>query len=320
MKALAALTALGDEYTPGQWGMVTTSQARQLGVETVTLTRLVEQGLLLRLRHGVYAVAAAEEADHADLKAAWLALNPKVAAWRRPMLDPDGGVVSHRSATLLHELGDLAADKIEVSVPRRRTMRDPAVRLRVRALEPGDVILVEGLPVTTIERTVVDLLEDHVDASHVAPIIHEASLDGRLDLDSLAARIGGYSRRYGLATGDGRGLLDHLLAQVSDASPSERALVEILQSYPEVYDDLQRRLSRSAMHTSRNSTQQVLPNLTKARMAPVRRAIAAAGRSHQQYSRRTARPDRRHSARSPKDASQHRPSPRSTARTHAESR
>lgn len=278
MKTAQALAVLG-EYTSGQWGLVTTAQARQVGVGTVALTRLVEQGLLLRLRHGVYAMAAAEETNHAEIKAAWLALNPRVAAWDRPPPDPEGGVVSHRSAALLHGLGEMVADKIEMLVPRRRTVRDPTVRLRCRALTVEDVTLVAGLPVTTIERTVVDLLDEHVDASHVAPIIHEASRDGRLDLDRLTARIDGYSRRYGLAAGDGQGLLDHLLDQVSDEPPAQRALVEILSTYPQVHDDLRRSLCEAAGHRSRANSQQMPATLSQARMAPIRNAMAAATRA-----------------------------------------
>ncbi|MGJ7907946.1 type IV toxin-antitoxin system AbiEi family antitoxin domain-containing protein [Actinopolyspora sp. H202] len=275
MKATQALAKLCD-YSSAQWGMVTTAQARQVDVGKVTLTRLVDRGVLVRQRHGVYAVAAAEETEHADIKAAWLALNPGVAVWERPVLDEKGGVISHRSAALLHDLGDLVADSTEMLVPRRRNLRDPSLRLRPRVLEEADVTLIAGLPVTTIERTVVDLLEDHVDASHVAPIIHYAARDGRLDLNRLAPRIDVYSRRYGLANGDGQALLDHLLGQVGDESPNERVLAEILRSYPEVYEEVSRNTLRGSTPESSSAAKSRLPDLTEARMAPVRRTLNAA--------------------------------------------
>ncbi|WP_438388509.1 type IV toxin-antitoxin system AbiEi family antitoxin domain-containing protein [Actinopolyspora saharensis] len=279
MKTAMALKALGD-YSAGQWGMVTSAQARRAGIDTVTLTRLVEQGLLVRPRRGAYAVAAAEEAEHTDIKAAWLALNPSVPAWERLTPDTDGGVVSHRSAATLHDLGELVAEDVEMIVPRRRNPRDPSLRLRKRAVAESDVTLVDGLPVTTIERTVVDLLEEHVDASHVGPIVHDAARDGRLDLNRLAPRIGGYSRRYGFAAGDGRALLDHLLDHVSADSPSERVLAEILRSFPEVYEEARRNVCHTApLPDSAPGAESSLPDLTEARMAPVRRALNAVTRS-----------------------------------------
>jgi hypothetical protein len=38
-------------------------------------------------------------------------LRPDVAGWERPKVDPDGGVIAHRSALRLHGLGDLVNDR-----------------------------------------------------------------------------------------------------------------------------------------------------------------------------------------------------------------
>ncbi|RCW43321.1 putative transcriptional regulator of viral defense system [Halopolyspora algeriensis] len=280
MKAVRALAELG-AYTAGQWGLVTTAQARQVGVGTVTLVRLVDQGLLLRVRHGVYALAVAEETSHLEIKAAWLALRSAVPSWDRPKLDPGGGVVSHRTAALLHDLGDMVADKIEMIVPKRRTLGD-AVRLRPRDLTDDDVTLADGLPVTTVERTVVDLLDDHVDSSHIAPVIHRAWHQDRLDLDRLVARVSPYSRRYGLPADGGRGLLDYLLEQVGDESPTEQALTEILLAYPDVNAEVGRALAlpKTAERDRHGANKPVVPDLSEARMAPVRHAHRTASNAH----------------------------------------
>lgn len=283
MKTPEALTELA-AYTAGQWGLVTTAQARQVGVGTVALVRLVDQGLLLRIRHGVYALAAGEETSHLEIKAAWLALHPAVPSWERPKLDPHSGVVSHRAAALLHDLGDMVADKIEMIVPKRRTLGD-TVRLRPRELTDDDVTLADGLPVTTIERTVVDLLDDHVDASHIAPVIHRAWRENRLDLDRLAPRMNPYSRRYGLAAGDGRGLLDSLLEQAGDESPAEQTLATLLRAMPTINADLARGLPTVAVPKMADlmrswSRTLVLPDLSPAHMAPVRHAVRSARNVH----------------------------------------
>lgn len=224
MDMTQAVTTLAD-YTAGQWGLVTTAQANAVGVVNVTLQRLVEAGLLIRVRHGVYQLTASEESANLPEKSAWLALRPGVAGWDRPQLDPDGGVLSHRSAALLHGLGELVAERIEITVPRRRTTRDREVLLRQRQLRQDEVTLIDGLPVTTVERTVMDLLAEHVDASHIGQVMHEADQRSLLDLEALAGQVGPFCRRYGVKGRNGHALIKHLLATVQpEPSPAEQAL------------------------------------------------------------------------------------------------
>ncbi|MFC0108968.1 type IV toxin-antitoxin system AbiEi family antitoxin domain-containing protein [Kibdelosporangium aridum] len=213
MEAARALELLG-EYTAGQWGMVTTRQALLLEVDDVTLHRLKAAGLLETVRHGVHAVTSAAVPDARPEQAVWLSLRPEVAAWERPRIDPDGGVVSHESAARLHGLGDLPNDRVEITVPRRRTTRDPNVFLRRGDLNESEVMLLDGLPVTTPIRTIQDLLDRHADASHVATMIRQAFEAGQIRLDELPRQISPYARRYGAAPGDGADLLEQLMAQI----------------------------------------------------------------------------------------------------------
>lgn len=217
MEMAAAQEVLG-RYTAEQWGMVTTAQAKAAGVNAVTLVRMKEAALLESVRRGVYAAAAAPESAHRPEQALWLALRPTVPAWERGKLDEDGGVFSHGSAARLLGVGELVNDEIEVTVPRRRLVRDPGVRVRVRNLDEDEVVLVEGLPVTSAARTIADLLEDHYDASHIATIIQQSYRAGILELDELAQRIGTYARRYGVVGKDGSRLLDHLLSHIGTSA------------------------------------------------------------------------------------------------------
>lgn len=212
MEMTKALEVVAD-FTTEQWGMVTSAQAKAAGVNGVTLLRLVEAGLLERLRRGCYIVEAGARTRYGREKSAWLLLNPAVPAWKRPRLDLDGGVVSHRSAALIHDIGDLRADTVEITVPRRRTTREPDVRLRQRVLDDVDVVLVDGLPVTTVERTIVDHLDDQADGGHVGQMIYQAVRGEQIAVDSLADRIGKYNPRYGVRGRDGRALIDYLLGQ-----------------------------------------------------------------------------------------------------------
>lgn len=216
METIRALELLG-EYTAGQWGMVTTQQALHSGVDDVTLHRLKSAGLLESVRRGVYAVTSAEVSDARAEQAAWLALRPEVAGWTRSELELDGGVVSHESAARLHNLGDLVNNRVTITTPRRRTTRDPGVRLRKGALTDADVVVLNGLPVTTPMRTIYDLLGQHSDASHVATIVRQAVEAGQVRLDELAERIQPHARAYGAVPPTGAALLDLLLAQIGQS-------------------------------------------------------------------------------------------------------
>lgn len=213
MEVVRALGLLG-EYTAGQWGMVTTQQALRSGVDDVTLHRMKAAGLLEQVRRGVYAATTAEESAARAEQAAWLALRPEIAGWARPALDPDGGVVSHLSAARLHNLGDLVNARVEITTPRRRTARDPGVRLVRGELAEADVVVLDGLPVTTPLRTIYDLLGRRTDAGHVATIIRQAVEAGQVEIDELAERIQPHSRAYGAKPSTGAALLELLLAQI----------------------------------------------------------------------------------------------------------
>ncbi|MEU4151750.1 type IV toxin-antitoxin system AbiEi family antitoxin domain-containing protein [Streptomyces sp. NPDC026659] len=201
-----------------QWGLVTTAQAKELGVGAVPLLRLTESGLLENVSRGVYLLVAAGVPRHQDIKAAWLRLMPKTFAWDRPAGHQDSGVVSHASACLLHELGDIPAPEVEITVPRRRTTTEPFVRLRTAALDAAEITVVDGLPVTTALRTITDLLQARADGGHIGGVIAAAERRDLIALDDLAERVRPYVRRYGLkGTDTGRDLINHLVAQAGES-------------------------------------------------------------------------------------------------------
>ncbi|MCR6481537.1 hypothetical protein M8542_01780 [Amycolatopsis sp. OK19-0408] len=201
-------------FTAEQWGMVTSRQAKGLGVDAVTLHRLTNARFLESVRRGVHAATSAAAGPAREEQAVWLALNPATPGWERPLLDPDGGVVSHQSAARLHGLGELVNSRLTFTVPKRRDVRDSDVWTKKASLAEEDVIVLDGLPVTTALRTVCDLLDQHIDGSHIATIIREGVQAGKLRLDRLAEHIAPYARRYGARPGDGEELLENLLSQI----------------------------------------------------------------------------------------------------------
>jgi hypothetical protein len=123
------------------------------GRSNYDIDRLLDQQRWLRLRSGIYctssayASAADERAQHRFLVAA--ALECLVAP----------AVASMWSAALLHGLPVPRVRDREVSVTREvsRPRRYPYLRVRVAGLPPDHVTRVDGIPVTSAARTVVDL-------------------------------------------------------------------------------------------------------------------------------------------------------------------
>lgn len=185
-----------------QWGLITTAQAHAAGTARLTLSRMAEAGELERVLHGVYATPAAAGEDLTDVRARWLAIDPTRTAEERLQNLPTAGVITHTSAAALHRIGDLLSDDLEVALPQRFRSRH-AIRARKVDLAPETITLVDGLPVTTPERTIADLIDDGQDLTHVADAMADALRSGQADLDRLEQALD--------KVGDGEELLEKLL-------------------------------------------------------------------------------------------------------------
>lgn len=192
-----------------QWGLLTRRQAVAAGVSPATLQRLsADEGTLERTAHGVYHLAGAPMPDHVGLRSAWLALAPGTLAWER---GPAQGVVSHRSAAELWELGDLAADRHEFTLPERRQTRQSGVRIHRSRLEDGEWIRLRGLLVTSPTRTATDLLADHEDPEAVAQVVADALRNKNEWAGNFASALAPRAAQLGFRRGYGTAVLGWLL-------------------------------------------------------------------------------------------------------------
>lgn len=199
MKASEALTVL-EQLGSSQWGLATTGQAEALGVLRVDLGRLCDAGSIQRVRRGVYALASATYGPLQSVQAAWLATAPAVDAETRVM-EGDDVVVSHVSAAQVHGLGDLVSARHEFTSPRRRQTTQADVRFHRLELPDEDRTVVDGLPATSVLRTVADLATSHADLDHLAGVVRDAlSIPGTRRV-RLAARLDPVAPRYGYDTG-----------------------------------------------------------------------------------------------------------------------
>ena len=87
-------------------------------------------------------------------------------------------VLSHESALALYELSDASPSKVHITLPATVRIRREVPRhltLHRATLEARDVKIVEGIRVTTPERTIRDVHANHIGGA----MVRQAILDGR---------------------------------------------------------------------------------------------------------------------------------------------
>ena len=198
-----------------QHGVIARTQLARLGLDRYAVRRRVAAGVLHPLHGGlVYAVG----------------LSPLSTAGRylaAVMAGGTGAVLSHRSAADLWGLRPTAA-RLEVSVTEVRR-KVPGVEVhRSRMLTAADVAVRDGIPVTTVARTLLDLsavlrpsdLPAAIDRAERLGLLH---LDAIVDqLDRARGRRGARALRHAIAA----------YAPSTQKSKLERRFRELVESTP----------------------------------------------------------------------------------------
>jgi predicted transcriptional regulator of viral defense system len=164
-----------------QAGYFTTAQASLAGFTRPLIAHHVRKGQFLRIKHGIYRLARFPEAPQADLFVALLEVGPKA-------------VISHGSALALYNLSDSLPGAIHLTVPRTSSRRHPGLRLHTSRLSRDEVTQRGGLPVTTVTRTLADLISGHWPEEQIFQAIQEAVQRGlvtRKGLSDYAEMRGG---------------------------------------------------------------------------------------------------------------------------------
>jgi hypothetical protein len=165
-----------------QHGVASIRQLEHLGFKPDTVTREVAAGRLHRLHRGVYAVGHTRLTWHGSCLAAVLANSPSVA--------------SHFSAGWLWGLLlNRPSGKFHLTTPTQRHRKDGFVLHRA-SLADEDRGLVEGIPVTSLARTQLDLAIKRSRAQ-VERSLRRSEEQGRLDLDTLHSVLDRYSGHPG---------------------------------------------------------------------------------------------------------------------------
>lgn len=131
--------------TERQHGLITYAQLRLIGVTRGELARGPWRRHLRRVQRGVYAVAGSPRTWHQTVLAAVLAGGAEAVA-------------SHLTAAALHGFPDAGpGQSCEILLPRPHQVRAKGVRVhRHGIVEPMDRIVIDGIPVSSFARTLVD--------------------------------------------------------------------------------------------------------------------------------------------------------------------
>jgi predicted transcriptional regulator of viral defense system/very-short-patch-repair endonuclease len=152
-----------------QHGVVSIRQLRgPLCYSQAAVERLAVAGRLHRLHQGVYAVGCADLSLHGHCLAAVLASGPEA-------------LLSHYSATWLWGLSHHRPIPIHVTTPVPRGKRTPIRIHRSSTLTDADRCLYEGIPVTSVARTLLDQAA-LVPPRHLRRLLKRAEERKRFDL------------------------------------------------------------------------------------------------------------------------------------------
>ncbi len=200
------------ELASRQHGVITWLQLIDIGIHQARISRWIAGGRLEVFAPGTYLVAGSPATWHQRVMASTLAAGPRAAA-------------SHRAAAHLLGLQVDRPKQIHVTAPygTHEGKRYPFVVHRARTLGPLDVRVVDSIPVTCVERTLVDLAGT-VPPKTLAACLDTALLKGLTTID----RCRGYIEDRNLTHRKGAGRLRQLLRDRETGVPESQLEREFL--------------------------------------------------------------------------------------------
>ena len=158
------------DIAEGQHGYFSVAQAAEAGVPADRVRDMGRRHVVERLSRGVYRLTNFPHSARAPYMEAIL--------WPAARTGSAPGVLSHESALALYDLSDANPARAHITIaPDRRPWREPPAHLVIHraALSDADVAHHDGIPVTTVARTIRDCAADHLGPA----LIRHAIVDGR---------------------------------------------------------------------------------------------------------------------------------------------
>jgi hypothetical protein len=190
-----------------QHGVVSLPQLKRLGLGTDAVGKRVAAGRLTRIHRGVYAVGHSRLTKRAYWMAAVLAYGAEAR-------------LSYRSAAALHGIRPDNRAKADVTVPSRSARSRPGIDVHASmTLTEADVTKIDGIPCTTLARTLLDLAEV-VDERAVERAVNQADVLRIFDLRAVEDALSRASGRRGAP------VLKRVLSEYEGPTLTDRELEE----------------------------------------------------------------------------------------------
>jgi predicted transcriptional regulator of viral defense system len=158
------LYALAEE----QDGLLTSKEARALGIKDSVLVRLAQRGRLERISRGVYRIA--------HYPADRLAQYREAVLWAQASQGPERIALSHETALLLYGISDVNPSRVHLTVPKSARLRREHpewITIHRADLTSREIGQHEGMPVTMVGRSIMDILSK----THRTDIARQAITD-----------------------------------------------------------------------------------------------------------------------------------------------
>jgi hypothetical protein len=180
----AAISNAATSLAARQHGVASRAQLRQIGLSDDRIDSWVRVGRIRRVFSGVYAVGRPGITGRGRLHAAVLACGA-------------GAVISHRSAEWLLGLREKNPAVVDVICRGQAGRKIDGIRVhKVPCPTPSEVRRVDGIPCTTVARTVVDLAGTHGE-KEMRETIEMAAVRKVLDIAAIDAVLADGPRRRG---------------------------------------------------------------------------------------------------------------------------
>jgi predicted transcriptional regulator of viral defense system len=163
------LVTLAEEHD----GLFTSEQARDSGFTDSVLSRLAQRGRIERTARGVYRIPYVPINRFSQYREAVL--------WAQAHRGPQMVALSHETALAVYGISDANPSAIHVTVPKSARLRresPKSVVVHHDDLSSQEITVIEGLPVTSIARTITDLLHSGGRLDLISQAITDARREG----------------------------------------------------------------------------------------------------------------------------------------------
>ena len=172
------------ELVRRQHGVITRAQLLEFGLATGAVAHRLRSGRLHRVQRGVYAVGRPDLSRAGRWMAAVMSCGPDA-------------VLSHRAAAALHGIADALTGPIDVTIPPTTARTRPGLRVYRRTVGAAERAVVDGVPVTTAERTLLDLAP-LLSRKRLEAAVNAADKHDLVDPEQLRAALARYAGHRGV--------------------------------------------------------------------------------------------------------------------------